>query len=251
MKKNHFVYIYKDLSDKIHYVGYGKNTERAISHQSKTHNKPLEQLIKDKKYTVHIAGPYESELIARTVEAALISALNPLCNKRQEKNEWRFRPIGIDSSLADRPSLNSLQKSDFLKNHHSVIFVKISDINFSDRKGYDISSPPTDIEIIERVVKYWQLGKHLAEWIAHPDESPSLLVGVTGRPGSQMVIAALEVDRSKWKDVEIRKNGIIEIPVKSSSIDTNQLRGRRIDLSAGVRFGAVKSKFFHIINVNQ
>lgn len=164
------------------------------------------------------------------------------------KKEWRFRPIGIDSDLADRQLNKPLLISDFLKNHNSVIFVKISDINFSDRKGYDISNPPSGAEIIKRVVKYWQLKRYLDSWIATPADSPSLLVGVTGRPGAQMVIAALEIDRDKWGLVEIEKEGRIEIPRKDDNIDVDHLRGCRIDSSVGLKFGQFKSQIFKILH---
>jgi len=37
MNSSFYVYIYKDKKQNIQYVGYGKNSKRATSHQSKTH----------------------------------------------------------------------------------------------------------------------------------------------------------------------------------------------------------------------
>ncbi|WP_320151697.1 hypothetical protein [uncultured Tolumonas sp.] len=247
MNNNHFVYIYKDQKSSIQYIGYGKNPERAVSHQNKTHNKTLEELIKNGEYTVHIAGPFEDEMTARAVEAALISALNPFCNQKQEKKEWRFRPIGIDGSLAYRLSESPLKKDDFLKKHNQVLFVRISNENFSDRVGYDISSPPSDEEILSRVRKYWQLNKYLPDWVENPKESPSLLVGITGAPGSQIVIAATEIDTKLWGETEVHHKGRIEIPLKNNQIDISSFRGRRVDVSVGLKFGAILPKFFNIL----
>lgn len=248
MNSSFYVYIYKDKKQNIQYVGYGKNSKRATSHQSKTHNKPLEDLIKNGDYSVHIAGPYDDEVTARTVEAALISAIDPFCNKKQEKKEWRFRPIGVKPELTFRLTEPPLQLSDLKIDNRQILFVRISDINFSDRVGYDISSPPKDSEIVARVKKYWQLSKYLSYWAENPTESPSILVGVTGSPGSQIIISSMEIDIQKWGKVEVRKNGVVEVPLKTpKNLDFQNLRGRKIDKAVGLKFGGIRSQFFKIL----
>ena len=248
MNENFFVYIYKDKNDNIQYVGYGKNSERAVSHQTKTHNKPLEELIMGGEYTVHIAGPFDSEITARSVEAALISALDPFCNQKQEKKEWRFRPVGVKPELSFRLSEIPLQTEDLLKHNKQVLFVRISNIDFANRVGYDISSPPKDEDIVARVSKFWQLKKFIPKWIENPIESPSLLIGVVGSPGSQVIISSMEIDTNSWGDVEIHEGGRIEIPLKNpQQLDMHNLRGRKIDKSVGLKFGAIRPQFFKIL----
>ncbi|MCG9755436.1 hypothetical protein L1D40_09445 [Shewanella insulae] len=248
---NHFVYIYKGSRGEIHYVGYGKEDVRAVSHQSKTHNSELAKLIKTNKFSLEIAGPFEDERMARAVESALISAIDPFCNKKQEKKEWRFRPIGVTPSLAERPTERPLNRKDFLGSEGTTLFVRISAKDFADRKGYSLSSPPSDKAVMERVQKYWQLGRYLPDWIESPEASPSLLIGVTGSPGSQMVIASMEIDTTQWDNLEIGKGGLIQIPLKDQSeLDALNLRGRRIDIAAGLKFGGFRSEFYKILKRN-
>jgi len=247
MNGGFFVYIYKDKKQNIQYVGYGKNSKRAISHQAKTHNKSLEELIESGGYSVHIAGPFDDEVTARTVEAALISAIDPFCNKKQEKKEWRFRPIGVKPELTFRLAEAPLQLSDLLIDNKKILFVRISNINFSDRVGYDISTPPNDSAIVARVKKYWQLNKYIPQWAENPSESPSLLVGVIGSPGSQIIISSMEIDINKWDDLDVHKGGLVEVPLKNAQeLDMHDLRGRKIDKSVGLKFGGIRSQFFRI-----
>jgi len=225
MNGGFFVYIYKDKKQNIQYVGYGKNSKRAISHQAKTHNKSLEELIESGGYSVHIA----------------------VCNKKQEKKEWRFRPIGVKPELTFRLAEAPLQLSDLLIDNKKILFVRISNINFSDRVGYDISTPPNDSAIVARVKKYWQLNKYIPQWAENPSESPSLLVGVIGSPGSQIIISSMEIDINKWDDLDVHKGGLVEVPLKNAQeLDMHDLRGRKIDKSVGLKFGGIRSQFFRI-----
>jgi hypothetical protein len=54
------------------------------------------------RYQLEVAGTYAEELVAREVEAALISALRPAFN-RVAGHGHRFAPLGIPPQLADAP----------------------------------------------------------------------------------------------------------------------------------------------------
>lgn len=251
MESSHYVYIYKDKKNTIKYIGYGKEARRAISHERKTHNASLSELINDENYNIHIAGPFDSEITARSVEAALISALTPNFNKKQERSEWCFRPIAVKKEYADRLIMKSIKKSDLLINHRQILFVKISNANFEDRVGYDIASPPSDEAIVARVEKSWQLNKLLPKWCKNPKNSPSLVIGVIGSPGSQIIAAALEIDTNKWDEIEIGKHSLITLPLKDKTmLDVDNLRGRKIDRVVKLSFGRNRNDFFRILKRN-
>ena len=128
--------------------------------------------------------------------------------------------------------------------------MRITEEDFENRVGYDQVSPPEDEAVVDRVQKYWQLGgeKFLENWIADKDESPTLLLGISGPPGSQIIIASLEIDTKQWSNVTVLKNNLISVPLVSSTrLDKYGLRGYRLDKIADISFGRFKSKQFKII----
>ncbi len=248
----HFVYVYKDLKGRIEYVGYGKNAERARSHQSNTHNELLESVIESGKYSLHIAGPFNDENTARAIEAALISCVEPKCNKKQEKSEWRFRPIGITEDYSDRLVEPALTRKDIISACDGrVMFVRISDKELSNRKGYNLNDLPNDNEIVDRVEKYWQVNKFIETWTEKPEKSPKVLIGINGAPGAQVIIGALEIDQSGWKDAEVKSGGLVTIPLlNKNELDAFSLRGRKVEKAVELKFGAIKPHFFKILKMN-
>src|SRR5260221_1964375 len=191
----HYVYIYRDERGNACYVGYGASAERANSHLIKSHNPKLNDFVLEKKkLRIEIAGPFETEEVGRLVETAVISALGSNFNVAQGPSHARFRPLGVPVNFAERLSMEKLQINDFVSAQKdspmSVLFVRVNDKNFDDgRVGYNLANPPTDAQIRKRVEEWWQVSGPVPQWVKTPKESPSLLIGITGKPGAQMVIA--------------------------------------------------------------
>ena len=250
----HFVYIYLDEKRNSQYVGYGKSTSRANIHSCVSHNTDLQDWISNNKYSIEIAGPFGSETTGKAVESALISALNPKFNIQPGSSKWRFRPLGVPSDFADRLLMPALSKESLLStleesSYGSIIFVRISNQDFDDgRLGYDVANPSTNKEILERINKWWQIGKHIKTWQNSLENSPTLLLGITGRPGSQIVIRSVLVDSAGWKN-PIKSGSLYEIPTNhTENLDAFNLRGRRVSRDAQIKFGAIQCHFFSILN---
>lgn len=182
----HFVYMYKDAKGACLYVGYGATLSRPESHVAGSHCKELSDYISkaEDKYFVQVAGPFGQESVARAVETALISALAPKFNTALGHRQHRFRPYGIPPQFADRLSEPPMVAERFLSvqgtERTGVLFVSIAEGDFSDgRAAYDPTNPPTDLEVLARIDRWWQLeGRYLPSWVANPNNSPGLLVGV-------------------------------------------------------------------------
>jgi hypothetical protein len=255
---NHYVYLYRDERGRARYVGYGERPTRATTHQIASHNLNLSKFISESKFTIEVAGPFGAEDIGRTVETALISALKPDLNVNQGSSIHRFRPLGVPVEYAERPSLPLLSRSDFLLAQGvtpvPVLFVYISNQDFGDgRSGYDLAHPPSDDQVLARVEKWWQLKKFVPGWSAEPGQSPGILIGVHGSPGSQMVIAAIMIDRTGWRTAEPFEHGGGKICVPllpTPNLDAFHFRGRRIDRAAGLAFDSFASAFFVVLNTD-
>jgi hypothetical protein len=252
----HYVYLYRDLKRNPRYVGYGKSSKRAIKHLSLSHNDDLNEFLKNGQFTLEIAGPFDTEQNARSVETALISALRPDCNIDPGQGRWRFRPLGIDEKFSDRLSLKPLLREDFQKlkpkKKRAFIFVKISDKDFDNgdeiRNGYNPAHPPSDAQILKRMVKWWQLGKHVKAWANDETDSPDVLIAVNGTPGAQIIVGSVFIDKASWSKSRY-ENGLYAIPTcKTLGLDALQLRGRRIDKKANIKFGAFKHQIFMVLN---
>ncbi|PQV64275.1 hypothetical protein B1R32_106121 [Abditibacterium utsteinense] len=246
---SHFVYLYRDQNGKPRYVGYGESSERALSHMSQTHNLALEMLLENENLKLEIAGPFENEYAARAVETSLISALAPDANIALGERNHRFRPIGVPLQFSERYALSPLSREELLGKlevYDSNIYlcVLIQNVDFYDeqghiRRGYEPANPPTDEEILERVKRWWQLRRKLEEWNEDSTKSPSILLGIHGKPGAQFVIASLLTDRKNWNAASVSPENAsrFEVPVlETPNLDAAELRGRRISLDAGLRF---------------
>lgn len=250
----HYVYLYRDENGRPRYVGYGKNVGRPESHLSGSHNPKLRAFLEAGKYTLEIAGPFGSEETGRAVETAVISSLKPEYNIDPGPAQWRFRPLGVPLVFSDRLDMPPLARADFqaMKNGdqcYPVLFVYIGSKNFEDgRLGHDPANPPSDPQILARIEKSWQLGRHIEKWIEKPAESPRLLVAVSGRPSARIVIAAVEIDPLRWKEMPREPGGLYQIPTQGpQNLDACGLRGRRVSESAGITFGGIRSGFFVIL----
>jgi hypothetical protein len=251
----HYVYLYRDRNDRPRYVGYGVQSGRATSHLTGSHNERLNRFLEARDYRLEIAGPFNTEREGRAVETALISALKPDLNVDPGQSQWRFRPLGVPLDFADRLVEPELVLADFLIRQgprpNPVLFVINSSSTFADsRVGYDPASPPTDEQIRARLERWWQLAKYRKTWGANPSLSPGVLVGVFGSPGRQIVIAAASIDQSAWGRAEDcpEGGGRLRVPLlEPVDLDACGLRGRRISLDAGIRFGGIPSQFFAIL----
>lgn len=243
---SHFVYLYRDQSGKLRYVGYGENSERALSHMAQTHNLTLEELLKSERFRLEVAGPFGSKDTALAVETALISALkfDDLANISQGSQAHRFRPMGVPLEFASRwdlPALDSAELREISGAHQSQQFlcVKIKNVDFGDGRGtFDPANPPGDEKVLERVRKWWPLRPKSKKWSENSLESPSILLGVHGKPGAQFIIASVFINREGWRHIVASKEvpSRIEVPILSSNLDAAGLRGRRIAYESGLKF---------------
>jgi hypothetical protein len=156
----HYVYLYRDLRDKVRYVGYGTSTQRATSHLRKNHNARLSAFLAARAYHLQVAGPFETEQTGRAVEAALISTLKPDLNIDPGPDKYRFRPLGVPLAYADRLVEPELTLSNFRSLQGArpapILFVRINDTDFADnRVGYNPARPPTDDQIRERCDRWF------------------------------------------------------------------------------------------------
>jgi hypothetical protein len=249
----HYVYLYRDAKKNPRYVGYGKSSDRAVSHLSGSHNDGLNALLESENYTLEIAGPFYDENTARSVETALISALQPDCNINPGQARWRFRPLGVPEYFADRLSAEALTKADFLQlqkeTQQSLLFVRIGDKNFGDGRGggYNPANPPGDAQILERMDRWWRLGRYVTEWENIPPHSPMVLVGINGKPGAQVIIGSVTIDISGWGTAKSEKGFYIVPTLKTPDLDALDLRGRRVSKEANIRFGSFYSQIFLIL----
>jgi hypothetical protein len=220
----------------------------------------LDKFVRDPKTRIEIAGPFETEGTGRAVETALISALpsQHSFNKDPGQSRWRFRPLGVPLKYADRLFERELGLKDFLSAQmpaaEPVLFVIVTDVDHPDgREGYDPANPPKDAHILERVDRWWQLQHLLPAWIANPEKSPGLLVGVVGPPHRRIVIASTRIDRQRWAHAECHPGGggKIRIPLtEPMNIDVLNLRARRVAASAGLRFGGIPAQFYVLLGVD-
>jgi hypothetical protein len=246
----HYVYLYRDMRDRVQYVGYGRGTDRPTVHLVGSHSEGLSDFLEARQYRLEIAGPFGDAQTGRAVETALISALKPECNINPGETRWRFRPIEVPLAFAERQVEPELLLDDILsaqgEDRVPVLFVKVSGVDLADeRVGYNPADPPSDEDIRVLVDHWWQLQRFLPEWMADSASSPGLLIGIHGSPGRQTIIASLRVDRDRWGDAETHIGGMVRVPlVDPPDLDAFSLRGRRVSREAGLEFGGVPALFF-------
>lgn len=250
MKPQFFVYLYFDERERVRYIGYGRETDRASSHLVGSHSEGLNHFLAARKYRLEIAGPFDSEETGRAVETALISALKPDLNIDPGQSRWRFRPVGVPLAYAERPTEPELLLPDFLALQGAepapILFVIVSALDLeSDRAGYDPANPLGDDPLRQRLDRWWQVRRFLPLWTEHPAVSPGLLIGINGSPGRQLVIGSACIDRSGWETAERHKGGLVRIPLREPvDLDAFSLRGRRVSRAAGLKFGSFRPQQF-------
>ena len=263
-EKEHFVYIYRDKSGNPVYFGQGKHATRPTSHTGKlgSHNKSFDAWLKSQagQHKVEVIGPLGNKVMADAIETALISACLPaqalkksFFNVHKGNGDYRFRPYGVPDSYAARTTRTlNLSELDAIRRRvkGTLMFVRINQKDFDDgpgRKGYDLTSPPTDGEIRARIEAWWQVAAKTAAWAENPATSPALLLGVTGLPGAQTIIASARIHRRQWRTAERGPNGLLKIPLMPGNLDAERLRGRSIDASVDLRFNAFRAAQFRIL----
>jgi hypothetical protein len=272
----YYVYIYRDpLSGEIRYVGKG-TFQLGASRQRVEHHVHSAQNAEFRRWVQHLASkqrvpvvelfPCTSEEQAFGVEAALISALwtdpaarngSGLFNKVRGHHR-RFVPIGLPDRLADRHYQPPLTRQDLADRGGAlVVYVSSRDFQteFDDRRGafphYDL----TDDDVRDRILGWWQIGRHLDQWRDNPSAAPALIVGVTGPPARRWVWGAVRVSKAEWARGEWQKGGLYRIPADGKSVDARQLRGRQVQAGQfgaigeddNRRFNAITAQFFDFV----
>ena len=70
-------------------------------------------------------------------------------------------------------------------------------------------------------------------WMSNPAQSPAILLAIYGSPGAQFVVAAAAINRNGWPKMVSDD----EVPlIKPWNLDMSELRGRRIEYEAGLKF---------------
>lgn len=158
--------------------------------------------------------------------------------------------------FATRLNEPALLREDFLADRSGnpiapVIFVHINQTTFDDgRNGYDPVTPPTDLETLERMDRWWMVGRFVDGWVANQETFPRTLGAIHGAPGSQIVIGAVSIDRRGWHRVEPR-GAYWQIPTRpTKNLYAHRLRGRRIAEDARLKFGPNDNQIFLILNAD-
>jgi len=128
------------------------------------------------------------------------------------------------------------------KTAHPLLVVFINEDESEGRRGFSLGDPPSDSEILDRMVKWWQLGSRVQKWEKNPELQPKVLVGVALDPAHRIIIGAVKIDKIlKSKEPDFYEMRTPEKP----SLDAHQLRGRR--LCADIKFGRPKTLNFRIL----
>ncbi|QOD43541.1 hypothetical protein [Clavibacter zhangzhiyongii] len=246
-----YVYLYRSTGtqQKAKYVGYGRKPARALSHAAESHNDALRSWLERGDYSLEIAGPYADEKTGLEVEAALISAMAPEFN-RAVGNGHRFLPLGVPADLADRIGLAPVHEGDLAQQAGGALFVYLAagDVLADGRIMADPSNPDEKI-IAADAEAWWQIERHLDEWIEHPTDAPRALVAVHGpHTRARFVIGSFEIDVQLLlsRDPSLRQGSLWKIPlVNREDADFAALRGRKLTYSS---FGQLKQQLYHWVD---
>jgi hypothetical protein len=102
--------------------------------------------------------------------------------------------------------------------------------------------PPSDSQILDRMVKWWQLDSHVS--VQTWKKKPRVLVGVALDFAHRIIIGAVKIDQQQeWTD-----DGGYEVPTdKKPNLDLYGLRGRRISPHCKIKFNQLRSQQFVIL----
>jgi hypothetical protein len=249
VKNENFVYLYKDLSGRPKYVGYGHSVQRALSHSGASHNKELKDWLARDQFDLLIAGPYRSESEAKAVEAALISSMNPSFNLAPGDGP-KFLPVGVPPELWERPQLKALSLSEIGRQTGGALLVYLAAGDFlrDGRKKFD-AALPTDADAVSNIEKNWDIASLIEQWSKRPASAPKVLIGIHGKVKHRFIVGALEIDRDRLNDPDFIRHAERwarprrQVPlIDSTNLDMNEIRGRRVD---GIKFG----QFSHQLHI--
>lgn len=213
--------------------------------------------------------PCTSSKEAARVEGALISALwtspdtrNGVGLFNKIRGDGRFVPIGLPSRLADRHYQQPLTRLDLAELGGAlVVYISPSDFrnDFDDRRGAAVHYDLTDDDVRERILGWWQIGKHLDHWRDTPAAAPALLVGITGPANRRWIWGAVRISKAEWAGAEWQGGGLYRIPADGKSVDARQLRGRlaqagqfgAIGEDGNRRFTNIRVQFFDVVEASQ
>lgn len=191
------------------------------------------------------------------METALISLIHPPLNstKAPGPSGSRFRPLGIPEAFAERLGEPRLTAQDFKAlgggKACPLLFVIISSKDFEGedtRPGYSLDKPLSDSDLLARMDRWWQIGRHVAAWKITPQNSPRILVAVSGTPQHRVIVAAVKINRRGWRAAQPEPNQLYQIPtVATPNLDAYKLRGRLLSPDINIKFGGITSQFFVIL----
>lgn len=237
MVMEHFVYLYQTLHGRVVYVGYGQRSPRSMAHSDHGHA-AFQAWLRAHPHEIRIAGPYRDATVARSVEAALISAIDPQFNRAPGTGP-RFMPLGVPPTLSRRTALPPLTVPEIGIRAGGALLVYLApgDLLPDGRRKFD-PAHPVDDDAVRNTERWWQIGSLQTLWAQNPPDTPRLLIGVHGRSGHRFVAASLRIDRRRLGDPSLRspdRPGRWQVPLRSRSVlDAERLRGRRVE---GASFG--------------
>lgn len=241
------MYLYRTPgSRRIKYVGYGETPARALGHSGGSHNGALQEWLVGGEYSLEIAGPYGTAAEGKTVEAALISAIEPEFNRSPGEGR-RFVPVGVPPELADRVAEAPISESELAVRAGGALFVYLSagDVMADGRIKANPAHP--DVEVIAGDTEgWWQVDRHMESWTAAPPERPQTLIAVHGPgPRSRFVIGAFAINTDRLgHDWGTEKDGALwRLPLLDrTNADACGLRGLKI---SEAKFGRGRQLHYH------
>lgn len=249
MSQEHFVYLYRTPAGAPVYVGYGHHAERAISHRGASHNQEFKEWLNSHDFDLQVAGPYSSESEAKSVEAALISALSPKFNKAPGDGPG-FSPLGVPPQLSSRVQQPALTLSEIgiLTGGALLVYLAPGDLLPDGRRKFDVAQP-SDEDAVRNIERNWDIEALLPTWTGDPTTAPRVLIGLHGKPKHRFVVGALEIDTQRLGEDQFMHKSPRwprhrwQIPlVNRQQLDMCGIRGRRVD---NIKFG----QFSHQLHI--
>lgn len=107
----------------------------------------------------------------------------------------------------------------------------------------------------ERMIRFWQIGSHIADWRADRAAVPEMLIAVTGRVDARWVWGSIRLDRNGWGDPSLfaGSHGLYQVPsmvnspVSAGDLDWRGLRGRACAAEFGPRKLKDGRRGFHVV----
>ena len=228
----HYVYLYATKAGRVVYVGYGRKTQRSMTHPETGH-RAFKECLEAHPHEIRIAGPYRDAKEAKSIEAALISALSPDFNRTPGFGP-QFVPLGVPLDLAHRARLKPLTLAQIGRRARGALLVYLSpgDLLPDGRRKFD-PAQPSDEDAVRNTERWWQIGNLQDLWTAQPRSAPNLILGVHGRIGHRFVVASLKIDKQRMGEPILkdpRPRGRWQVPlVDRAALDAKDLRGRLVE----------------------